>query len=227
MKKTSNPISVKQLVVMAMLCAISYAVMWLAHMVPFFSFAPVPFLRYDPKDVIIVLGGFMMGPLAALCISVVVSLIEMITISTTGIIGCVMNILSSAAFACTASVIYKRRHNMKGAVLGLAAGVILVTLVMILWNYLITPLYMKVDRAIVVGMLLPGFLPFNLLKATINMALSLLLYKPIITALRKARLLPPSQSQGKKGFFSPGMLIFAAALLVTAVLLALVFQGVI
>ena len=37
---------------------------------------------------------------------------------------------------------------------------------MLLWNYLITPIYMGMDREeIVVPMLIPVFLPFNLVKA--------------------------------------------------------------
>ena len=58
--------------------------------------------------------------------------------------------------------------------------------------------------------------------------LSLLLYKPIVTALRRAKLAPPSHSQGqpgKKG--SAGSLLFSAALLATFVTLALVLMGVI
>lgn len=229
---TQNKMHVKKLTVLAMLCALAFVVMLLAHLVPFFAFIPsLPFLKYDPKDVIIVIGGLLFGPLEALAVSVVVSTLEMITISTTGPIGLVMNVLSTAAFVCPAALLYKRRHNMRGAVTGLAAGVLLMTGVMLLWNYLITPMYMKIDREVLVGYLLPGFLPFNLLKAGINMALTLLIYKPVSTALRKARLLPESkggaQLPGRKRFFSPGLLIFALALLATCVLIVLVFEGVI
>jgi riboflavin transporter FmnP len=59
---------------------------------------------------------------------------------------------------------------------------------MILWNYLITPMYMGVPREAVVEMLVPVFLPFNLIKGGANAALTLLLYKPVIYALKRMKL---------------------------------------
>ena len=60
-----------------------------------------------------------------------------------------------------------------------------------------------------------------------NMAATLLLYKPIVTALRKAGLAPPSKSvpSGKK--FNAGFLLFTLALLATFVTLALVLLKII
>ena len=207
-----------------MLSAIAYAVMLLAHLVPFFQFIPaLPFLKYDPKDVIIAVAAFMLGPMEALAISVVVSLIEMVTISTTGLIGLIMNVLSTAAFACSAGVIYKKRHNMRGAVIGLICGVLLMSAVMLLWNYLISPLYMHISREIIASFLFTGFLPFNLVKAAANMALTLLIYKPVITALRRAHLLPPSGSSASGKRSNSGLILFALILLITCILTAFVF----
>lgn len=228
MSSRSSSFQTKKIVVMAMLAAIAYAVMLLAHLVPFFQFIPsLPFLKYDPKDVIIAIAAFMLGPLEALAITVVVSLIEMVTISSTGIIGLIMNVLSTAAFACSAGLIYKKQHNMKGAVLGLICGVILMTAVMLLWNYLITPLYMKVSREMIASLLFVGFLPFNLIKAAANMALTLLIYKPVVTALRRAHLLPPPSGSGSVRHSNTGLILFAVVLLITCILVALVFLKVI
>ena len=141
-----------------MFCAIAYAVMVIGR------FPVVLFLKYDPKDVIITIGGFIFGPMASLIISVIVAFLEMITVSETGPIGCIMNILSSCCFACTAAFIYKKKHTLKGAVTGLIAGCLLTTGIILLWNYLIAPLYMGYPREAVVKLLLQAFLPFNLLK---------------------------------------------------------------
>ena len=89
----------KRLTMIGMLCAIAFAVMVVGR-IPI-----VLFLKYDPKDVVITIGGFIFGPLAAFTVSAIVSVIEMVTVSDTGFIGCVMNILSSCSFACTAAVI--------------------------------------------------------------------------------------------------------------------------
>lgn len=121
------------------------------------------FLKYDPSDVIVTLGGFIWGPMTSCIVSsVIVATLEMITVSDTGILGCIMNIVQTLSFACTASVIYKK-HTLSGAVIGLASGWLITVIVMLLWNYLVTPLYMGYPEA-VVELLLPAFLPFNLLK---------------------------------------------------------------
>lgn len=139
-----------------------------------------------------------------------------------------MNIISTGAFACTAAAIYKRKRTMAGAVSGLVTGVVAMTVAMLLWNFLITPIYMEVPRAVVTAMLPTVFLPFNLVKGGINAALVMLLYKPVVTALRKARLAPesPSNSADAQRRFGVGHVIAALFVLVTLVLLALVMMGV-
>ena len=209
----------RKLVLMAMLAAIAYLIMAVVRI------PVVLFLKYEPKDVVITIGGFLLGPMASLIISGVVSLIEMVSVSDTGIIGCLMNFLSTCCFACTAAVIYKRRHTLNGAVLGLLAGSVTVVCVMLLWNWLITPLYMGGTREAVEAMLLPVFLPFNALKAGLNSALVLVLYKPLTTALRKTGLLPKA-NQGK-GKMMTGVYILGFGLLITCILFLLVMQGVI
>ena len=84
--------------------------------------------------------------------------------------------------------------KFKRAIIGILCGILAMTVTMLLWNWWITPLYMGVGREVVVGMLFPIFLPFNLVKGAINGAIAVLLYKPLIRALRKARLLPESRS---------------------------------
>ena len=219
---TRRRIDTKTLVSGAMLTGIAYIVMMASKLMP-----SVMFLDFDFKDVIICIGGFTFGPTMAAVISVLVAFLELIFISTTGPIGFVMNALSTCSFCCTASFLYKKLHTKRGAVAGLACGVVCLVAVMLLWNYLITPLYMTQWSRQDVAALLPTlFLPFNLAKGGMNMAATLLIYPPVVAALRKAGVVPPSQSvQGKK--FSVGFLLFALALLATFVLFALVLAGVI
>ena len=223
-ERAGSRLDTKQLVTLAMLSAIAYAVMFMSKALPSVN----GFLDFDFKDVIICVGGFIYGPLAAALMSILVAFIELVTISSTGLWGFLMNCLATCAFCCTACYVYKKRHTQRGAVLGLALGVVCLVVVMLLWNFLITPIYTGYPREVVTAMLLPVFLPFNLAKGGMNMAVTLLLYKPIVTTLRRANLAPPSHSQGqpgKKG--SAGSLLFSAALLATFVTLALVLMGVI
>ena len=208
---------IKKMVLLAMLAAISYMVVSLVRI------PVVLFLKYEPKDVVITIGGFLFGPMTSFIISLVVSLLEMFTISETGPIGCLMNLLSTCSFACTAALIYKKQHNLKGAVSGLLLGSVFMVAAMLLWNWLITPWYMNIPRQEVQPMLIPMFLPFNLLKAGLNSALVLALYKPLTSALRKTRLLP--EGSQPSGGPKPGIYLFAGILLVTCILFLLVLQG--
>lgn len=183
----------RKMVVLAVMTAIAYMAMF------FFRIPVVLFLKYEPKDVIITIGGFMFGPLASLIMSAVVSLIEMVTTSDTGPIGALMNFIGTSAFACTASLIYKKIHSIKGAVIGLVSGTVFMTLIMLAWNYLVTPIYMGTPRDVVAGMLLPAFLPFNMLKGVLNSAITMLIYKPLSNIMRKTHVLPETQSTSDGG----------------------------
>lgn len=209
----------KKITTLAALCAIAF-VMTAVIRIPV-----VLFLKYDPKDIIIVLGGLIWGPLTSCIVSVVVSLIEMITISDTGIWGCIMNILSTCSFACTAAVIYKHKKTLSGAVIGLIAGCLVQTAVMMLWNYLIVPIYMGTPRDAVAKLLLPAFLPFNLLKGGLNAAFTFLLYKPVTTALRKTGIVSAAaEGNGKKPV---GLWLAAGVIVITCILLILSLNGII
>lgn len=213
---------VKRMILMGLFAAIAYVVMVVGRI------PVVMFLKYDPKDVIITIGGFLFGPLSALVISFVVSVVEMFTVSDTGFIGLVMNILSTCAFACVASAIYAKRRTLRAAVIGLVAGSLTMTAVMLLWNYLITPLYLDASREQVAAMLIPMFLPFNLLKSGLNAALTVLLYKPLSSALKRAKLLPASEPAGQAAPARRwGPMIVAGVVLITLILVLLSFSGVI
>lgn len=212
---------IRTVVTLGMLVAIAYAVMWVCKPIP----KVMGILQFDLKDCVIVIGGLLFGPVAAAGSSLVVALIEMVTASGTGPIGMLMNFLSTASFCVTASVIYKRRRTQMGAVAGLTSGVVVMVAVMLLWNWLITPIYQEVPREVVVSMLPTVFLPFNLVKGGLNMAAALLLYKPVVSALRAAHLAPPSEAP--KGKINAGFVLFALFLLVTFVVLMLVLSGLI
>ena len=222
--RSSSKLNVRKLVLLAVFSAMAFLLVLIVNI----PIVPgVEFLKYEPKDVIITIGAFLFGPLESILISVVVSFIEMVTISTTGPIGMVMNIISTVGFAAIAGLIYRKFHTMKGAVMGLICGVLSMTILMLLWNYLITPIYMGVPRETIVQMLMPAFLPFNLIKGVINAAFTMILYKPIVTALRKTGLVSESTSISKtsssrsKHIWS---IIISVFILATAVLTVLVMN---
>ena len=220
MSSSRSKFNAKTLATIAMLCAIAFVAKLISKVFPDVQ----GFLSFDLKDVIIVIGAFILGTLPGALIAVIVSFIEMLTLSATGPIGFVMNVLASCSFACVAAAVYHRNRRMKNAVLGLVLGVLCMTGVMLLWNFLITPLYMSVPREVVAGMLLSVFLPFNLIKGGINATLAMLLYKPVVRTLRKANLV--QESPAGKGKAKWGIIVISAVLFVTFLLLGLVLAGV-
>ncbi|MFG6368943.1 MAG: ECF transporter S component [Lachnospiraceae bacterium] len=207
----------KKLTTISMLCTLAYVAVVVGR-IPL-----VLFLKYDPKDVIIVIGGFIFGPLTSFAITIIVSIVQMFTISGTGILGCFMNIISSCSFACTAAFIYKRKHRLSGALFGLFCGCGCQAVVMMFWNYLIAPIYMGYPREAIVELLIPAFLPFNLIKGGLNAAITMLLYKPIVTALRRSNLIE-SKTDSSKMQINIRVLLAALLMLIICVLFILSFK---
>ena len=181
---------------------------------------PVGFLTFDFKDVLITVCGLFYGPLSALTLSVIVPLLEYMTISGTKEYGLIMNFLSTAAFAVTASFIYKYKKTLFGALVGLICGVLAMTAVMMAANLFITPYFMKVPTKEVAAMLPTVFLPFNLTKAVLNAAITVILYKPISKALRATRLSGKPVEEDKKGFDAKSLLVLGIAIAIALAALA-------
>jgi len=160
-----------KLVINAMLAALAYIVYLF---MPKITLVPaLPFLHYDPKDIVIAIGGFLFGPLSVIAVSVTVSLVEWFTVSTTGHFGFIMNVISTCSFACIPAILYKKNQSFFMLLISLAAGVVAMCLVMLLWNYLIAPFYTGWPRSDIAPLLIPAFLPFNLIKGGINAIITL------------------------------------------------------
>jgi len=156
------------------------------------KWATIQFLTFDAKDAVITVAAYIYGPLPGIAMAIATSVIETISFGgDTGWYGLLMNILSSVVFSFSASFIYKLKRDINGALIGLFSAVGLTVGVMLLANMFITPLYfgLPVLHESVMAML-PGLLfPFNLAKALMNAALAMLLYKPVLLALSKSKLI--------------------------------------
>lgn len=85
---------------------------------------------------------------------------------------------------------------------------------------------MGYPREAVAKLLIPAFLPFNLLKGGLNAALSMMLYKPLVNVLRKSELMPANEGthtgRSKVNMIS---ILVSSFVIVTCILLILVLQG--
>ena len=212
----------KQTTVTITLAALFSALAYLTVFILRIPFIPaVGFLKYEAKDAVLALEALILGPIPTVFSSLVISLLEMVTISTTGPIGAVMNFLSSMAFVLPVGIIYSKKRTLNAAVIGLVCSVISETVVMLLWNYLISPIYMGISREAITALLLPGFLPFNAVKSIINAAITFLLYKPLIKVLRSARLMPKRDGGEVGSKTLPIVVNVVCILLIAAAILSL------
>ena len=191
---------------------------------------PVGFLTFDAKDTIITIASFIYGPVSAVIMSAITAIMEAITVGNTGPWGALMDFISTASFTVTASLIYKYRRNLTGAIVSLGSAAVIYVAVMMVANLLITPIYMKVPLSVVKGMILPTLLPFNIGKALMNCALVMLIYKPVAKLTRHVGLAEmstkPAREPGEKYFTKDTvmMISIAAAALVIATVIFIILS---
>ena len=183
----------------------------------------VSFLKYEPKDVVMVVGGFIYGPMTVVLMSVIVSILE-IFFRPGNLLDVIMNVISTVAFAGTAALIYQKERTKNGAVLGLGLGVVLTVILMLIWNYIVTPIYYQMPREAVVALMIPGLLPFNLIKYGMNAGITLVMYKPIVNVLRRFKMV--EGGSGKKDA-QKGMVLLGLFVVLTLVCVILAMQGLI
>ncbi len=183
------------LVKIAMLSAAATILFLIKIPLPFI--AP-PFYELDLSNVVSLIGGFAIGPWAAVIIELLKNLINLIIDgSITGGIGELSNFVTACAFAVPAALIYNRSKTKRSALIGLVAGVAVMTVFAYLSNlYIMIPAYskaLKIPVDVIVGMgtkihgsvksvsslVILCVVPFNLIKGAIVSFVTFLLYKKI------------------------------------------------
>ena len=176
----------------AILTAISAVIMLFEFPLPF---AP-SFYELDLSEAVILMGGFAMGPLAAVMMELLKNLLNLLINGTmTAGVGEFANFVMGCALVVPAAVIYKYKKTMKGAILALCTGVLSLVVIGAFINYFVMiPAYvalagfpmeailnMAKDVNPLVGnletMIVFAVAPFNLVKGIICSVINLLLYK--------------------------------------------------
>lgn len=197
MEKMNYPkykISTKIITLTAMLGSLSAILMLLKFNVPL---APT-FITLDFSDVPVMLGGFLLGPLAGILIGVLKILLNLILNgSTTLFVGEFANLILTIAFVLPAALIYKREKTRKSAIKGLIVSTIITSILAVIINLtFIIPLYVNlfgltmdniVEMAMITNplvsdlttMLLFSILPFNIFKYGLVSLIVILSYKKL------------------------------------------------
>lgn len=186
------------LVKIAVLAAISVVLMMFQIALPIFP----SFLQIDLSDLPALFGGFALGPIAGVIVCFLKNLLNLVlTGSMTGGIGELSNFVIGASMVVASAVTYNRMRSKKGAVIGLALGVLAMTVVGALSNYFVMlPLYAKImmplEEIIKMGnvinpaitdlktFVLWSIVPFNLLKGGIVAIATAMFYKKISPILK-------------------------------------------
>ena len=189
---TGNRSKLRTMVQIAMLSAVSAVLMMFEFPIPFL--AP-PFIKMDFSEIPVLVGTFAMGPLAGAVIELLKNILHLVTYgTTTGGIGELSNFFIGCAFAVPAGIFYRKRKTRKSAVLGMAAGTLLMVIMGCLSNaFVMFPLYSVVmgipmDSFIAMGTAIhpaiDNMVPFNLVKGIIISMITLLLYKRLKVVLK-------------------------------------------
>ena len=185
--KRENTNLIKNMVGVALFSALAYSVSFITPL-------KVQHLSFDAKDAVLVIASFIYGPVSSITMSLLTSFLEFITFGSTGIWGFIMDFASSCAFTLTASLIYKYKRSLNGAIISLFAASAITTAVMMPLNILITPRFTPVSAEVVIGMIPTLLLPFNFAKTLLNSAVAMLFYKPVVLALKKAKMVDSKMS---------------------------------
>ncbi len=214
-------IETKKIAISAMLTAVAFLVTFCTAM-----FKVGGFLSLDLKDAVLSMIALMYGPVYGFISVLVVALVEFITISSTGLYGLVMNILSSGTFVLVCGLVYKYKRSFFGAIVAAVLTVVAVTAVMLTANIFITPLYFQMPRQAVIDMLPTLLLPFNLFKSIMNASIMLLVYKPFTSALKKTGFIRTGDNSAYKLNAKTVILAVVAFLLLAAAVVVMISLGI-
>ena len=191
----------KNLVLMAMLGAISFVLMLFEF--PLVFVAP-SFYELDFSEVPALIGAFAMGPVAGVIIEFLKIMLNIIfTGSSTAYVGEVANFLMGCAFVVPAGIIYHRKKNKTMALVGTVAGALTMTVAGCVINaWILLPWYannmfgsldpiLKAGQAIhasidsVYSFVILLVAPFNLIKGALVSVLTFLLYKRVRAVINR------------------------------------------
>lgn len=169
--------AVDRLVKLGMLTALSLILVYAIH---FPIFPAASFLEYDMADVPILIGTFLFGPWWGLALVGVVSVLQWLLVSPQSMwVGAVMHFFATGSYVVAAGLIYAHHKTRKAALIGMAVGCVLQTLMMIPMNLIFTVHFYGMAKEAVTALLPTAIIPFNAVKTVANSLITFLLYKRV------------------------------------------------
>lgn len=166
-------IGIKRIAILSILAALSILLVYVIR-IPMFA----SYLEYDPADIPILIATFCFGMYPGLFLTLVVSVLQGITVSaSSGIVGIIMHLFSTGTFVLVAGYVSKKSNNKYRTLVSLILGIISTTIVMCALNLILTPIFLGSPINEVAKLIFPIIVPFNLVKLSINSFLIFFLYK--------------------------------------------------
>ena len=186
-----NKISTRMLASGGILTAISVVLTFFKTPLPLIP----SFLELNVSTIPALIGGFAFGPLAGVLIVLATQLIHMM-VSHTAFVGELADFIMTGSLTLVASLIYANKKTRKRAIVGLALGIIAMTIAASFVNYFIllpfySQAYMPMDKILEIcstvnpwivdklTYILYGAVPFNIIKGVILSVVTFILYKHI------------------------------------------------
>lgn len=198
--KNNSILKTKTLVVISFLGAISSILMYFDFPLPI---AP-SFMKMDLSELPVIIGGFILGPVASFIIAIIKILLKLFLKGTsTMFLGELANFIGCIAYALPASIIYSVLKTKKRAIIGLITGTIFSSIVCTAFNATILfPLYINVfnmSEEVIINMcqtinshidsmfkvMLFSVLPFNIIKYFLISIITYIFYKHISKIIKK------------------------------------------
>lgn len=198
-------LNVKEMALIGVLGGLAGVLMFFRTPLPFMP----PFMDFDFASLPEIIGGFALGPVAAIFIVIVKLLVKLVLMGTNSMMtGELQNLILSLAYVLPAIWIYDRHKSKTSALKGMVVGTIVCAIVAVFTNLLIIlPFYINLygmDMESILAMCrainpyinsaltfaLLGVVPFNLVKNGIASVVTMLLYKkvsPMLKNFTKAR----------------------------------------
>lgn len=176
----------KRLIIVGMLSAIAFILMFIKFPLPFLP----PYLTVDFSDVPALLATFTFGPLAGILVELIKNILNFL-FNISDPIGPIANFLAGISLLLTSYWIYYKRQTTHSLIVGLVLGVIMMTIVLSILNYFVLlPLYgiimnlsdIKNNLKIIIT---AGIIPFNIIKGVIVSIIFILLYGRLGHILRR------------------------------------------
>ena len=195
-------LSTRNMSIIAILSAMATILLYFDFPIPFLP----PFYKLDFSSIPALIGGFAIGPMAAVVIVVLKIILNLlIQGSNSAFVGQIADFVLSIAFIFPSVLYYHHKKNKKGAIIGLLLGVLSLCVFGGIFNYyFLIPAYstlykMPIETIIQMGTVVFPFINdkftfvlfvtsiFNIIKGLLLSIITLSIYKQISIIIKRVK----------------------------------------